>query len=171
MARKKLSLQERDLLLKRRDVVTSLWARGLSQREIQASMANPSNPSFMVNPETGAPYDLATINRDIRFVRARHEQHIQDSLEEHRAQQLIEIKELRRAAWAKKDLKAVAQAIDLEMKLTGTISTKLDVHLKRKPDSAEGMTDEELEKLIAASLAARRSAGTAEAAPGTNPPA
>lgn len=167
MAKKKLSIQERDLLLKRRDVVTSLWARGLSQREIQASMANPNNPSFMVNPETGAPYELATINRDIRFVRARREASIDASVEEHKARQLIEIDELRRAAWAKKDLKSVATAIDLEMKLTGTISTKLDVNLKRKPDSAEGMTDEELETLIAESLAARRGAGTEAQTPST----
>lgn len=164
----KLTPQERDHLLKRRDIVTSLWARGMSQREIVAAMSNPNNAaSFMVNPNTGQPYELATINRDIKHVRAKREASIEASVEEHKANQLIEIDELRRSAWAKKDLKSVAQAIELEMKLTGTISTKLDVNLKRKPDSAEGMTDEELEKLITESLAARRSAGTEAQTPST----
>lgn len=168
----KLTPQERDVLLKRRDIVTSLWARGMSQREIVAAMANPNNAaSFMVNPETGKPYELATINRDLKFVRVRHEKSIDDSLEKHKANQLIEVKELRRAAWAKKDLKAVAQAIELEMKLTGTISTKLDVSMKRKPESAEGLTDAELETLISEGLAARRSAGAAEAPQSADEPA
>lgn len=171
MSKNKLTPQERDLLLKRRDIVTSLWARGMSQREIVAAMANPNNAaSFMVNPETGKPYDLAQINRDIRHVREKREESINASLEEHKAQQEIMIMELYRAGWAKKDLKTVATAIELMMKLKGTISTNLNMNLKRKPESAEGMSDAELEATIAAGLAARRSAGAEAQTPSTNEP-
>ncbi len=158
MSKRKLTLQERDLQLKRRDIVASLWARRMSQHEIQRAMANRNNAaSFMVNPETGEPYDLSTIRRDIREIRSQHEKRIAASVDEHKAQQMIEIEELHRAAWAKKDLKGVATAIELKMKLTGTVSNNLNVNLKRKPVSVEEMSEEELDAIIAEDFARRSS--------------
>jgi hypothetical protein len=163
MSKVKLTPQQKLLLLKRRDIVTSLLGRGMTQREIQAAMANPNNPaSFMVNPETGNPYDLMTINRDIHFVLAKHERNIEQSIETHKAQQEVMILEMYRAAWAKKDLKSVATAIELLMKLKGTISTKLDLNVKRKPITVEDLSDDELAE-IAASLETRGSTGAIEA--------
>lgn len=158
---------QNDIATARRERVASLRARGLSQREITRALADEK----FINPETGEPFNLITVNRDLKFLRSRQQKIADLETQQHIARQMADVLELKRVAWHKGDLKSVATAIELEMKLTGTISTKLDVNLKRKPDSAEGMTDEELEKLITESLAARRGAGTAEAAPGTNQPA
>lgn len=154
---------QNDVAMARRERVASLRARGLTQREIVKALTQEG----FKNPETNEAWGLVTICRDLKQLRARQQKNADVDIERHKANQLADVQELKRVAWSRGDLKSVATAIELEMKLTGTISTKLDVNLKRKPDSAEGMTDEELEKLITESLAARRSAGTEAQTPST----
>lgn len=152
-----------DVATARRERVASLRARGFTQREIVKALADEK----FTNPETGEAWGLATICRDLKQLRKRQQKVADLETEQHMSRQIADVLELKRVAWKTGDLKSVAKAIELEMKLTGTVVEKIDLNMKRKPDSAEGMTDEELEKLITESLAARRSAGTEAQTPST----
>lgn len=156
-----------DVATARRERVASLRARGLSQREIVKALTDEG----FKNPETNEAWGLVTICRDLKQLRNRQTKIADLETQQHMARQMADVLELKRIAWQTKDLKSVAKAIELEMKLTGTAVEKLDVNLKRKPESAEGMTDAELEATIAAGLAARRSTGATEETPGADQPA
>lgn len=125
----KLSPQN-DVATIRRERVAALRARGLTLREIQAALADPRNGAFyMVNPSTGAPYDLATISRDMSAVRAASKKAAGKAVDDHRARQFAELQEIKRAAWAAKDSKAALAALGLEMKLLGTAQETITLNI------------------------------------------
>ena len=100
---------------KRLELVAALRLRGRSQREIQQALAMQ-----MVNPTTGEPYSLGTINGDIKRLERQWRKAAADSIEEHKARQLAEIGEVKRQAWNDKDAALVLRAIDLEANIVGT---------------------------------------------------
>lgn len=114
---------------KRREIVASLMARGMRQAEVVIQLGTEmiirggdaiNNPSYIVNPNTLEPFDKATINRDFKYLlKGWRENALMDS-DDHFSRQLAELTELRRAAWARKDLAEVRQCLALEMKLLGT---------------------------------------------------
>lgn len=115
----------KDIELMRQERVASLRARKMSMREIQAQLADPNSKAYMENPDTGKPYDLATIQRDLARIRKRADHNAQRDVSKWLADQLDEIHEAKRSAWASRDLQVLARFIELEAKLTGTLQNKL----------------------------------------------
>lgn len=113
----------------RRDMVASLVARGMRQTEITKQLATPTiirngkeqpNPSYLINPETGEPFDKATINRDVMALKAQWRKSADFNADGAFGRQLAEIEEVKRRMWAKDDIWGVARAVELEIKLMGT---------------------------------------------------
>lgn len=118
---------------KRREIVASLAARGMRQIEITNQLSSPiikrrengqmkeyDNPSYMINPESGEPWDKSTINRDIAALRAQWRKAALVDSDDYFGAQMAELEEVKRRMWAKDDMWGVARAIELEVKLTGT---------------------------------------------------
>ena len=100
----------------RRELVARYHVRGLSQREIVAAL----HAEGCDNPLTGAAWDLATVHRDLRALSAIWQRYEAVPAAEHRARQLAELGEVRRAAWVGDDLDKVLRALKQESDLTGT---------------------------------------------------
>ena len=100
---------------KRLELVAALRLRGRSQREIQQALAMQ-----MVNPTTGEPYSLGTVNADIKKLERQWRKTAADTIEEHKARQLAEIGEVKRQAWTDKDMTVVLRSLDLEANIVGT---------------------------------------------------
>lgn len=100
---------------KRLELVASLRLRKLTQREIQEELAKT-----LSNPATGEPYSLGTINGDIKKLEKEWRKAAAVATEQHKAQQLAEIQEIKRQAWHDKDIIAVLRSLDLEATITGT---------------------------------------------------
>lgn len=118
-----------DIAILRRERVAALRARGLTQREIQAALAAPADKNGMVNPETGKPFDLATINRDLKHLRQQAQRAASQTTDVHRARQYAELQELKRAAWSQKDPRLALRALETEMKLLGTAQETINLNV------------------------------------------
>lgn len=115
------STAKSDIVLMRRERVASLLARGLTQREIAAALAKEPLEGGIRNPDTGDPFDVMTVNRDIKAIRADNRKRTALSIDRHQARQYAEIQEIKRAAWAGKNPKLALEALEKEMKLLGTL--------------------------------------------------
>jgi len=100
---------------RRLELVASFRLRKLTQREIQEKVAE-----VLMNPATDEPYSLGTINADIKKLEKEWRRSAAAKVEEHKAQQLAEIQEVKRQAWSDKDLNTILRAIGLEVDITGT---------------------------------------------------
>ena len=89
--------------------------RGLTQREIVKALDH----SGVINPKTGNPYNLSQINRDLKAIRAEWRAERLESIDEHIAVMLAEIREVRRRAWANQDLDTVLKCTKQERDLLG----------------------------------------------------
>lgn len=146
----------------RRDIVASLVARGMRQTEIAKQLATPTivrngkeqpNPSYLINPESGEPFDKATIHRDVTALKAGWRKSAAFNADEFFGRQLAEIEEVKRRMWAKDDAWGVARAIELEMKLTGTAKperkeVKLDDNQFKQMQSAKERVRNKLGQLL-----------------------
>ncbi len=131
----------------RRMRVASLVLRQLNQREIVEALGR-----VMVNPETGKPYSLGTINSDIRHLRTEWRQKAISDLDEHRSRVWAELQEVKREAWAQKNLKAVLACLAQERALL-----KLDGELPvggQQPGKvrAADLSDDELAAIVGEGL-------------------
>lgn len=150
---------------KRRAIVRTLMARGLEQHEILSTLEQPKyadsqimrngelvdNPNFCGNPKTGKPVSKSTISRDWNHALEHWQEESVKEVEEHFSRQLAEIQELKRAAWAVKNITEVRQCIALEIKLLGTArpeKTETELGPKTRKlfsrDDLNELTDEEL---------------------------
>ena len=100
---------------RRLELVASLRLRRRTQREIQQALATQ-----LVNPKTGEAFSLGTINADVKKLEKGWRESAAAKVEEHKAQQLAEIQEVKRQAWNDKDLPIVLRALSLEADITGT---------------------------------------------------
>lgn len=114
------STAKADVTQMRRERITALLARGLTQREITMALGKPLSEGGLLNPDTGKPYDLATVNRDIKAIRREWQARTAKSIDKHQARQLMELQELKRFAWANKDADLALRALEKEMRLLGT---------------------------------------------------
>jgi N-acyl-D-aspartate/D-glutamate deacylase len=102
----------------RRMWVARFSAIGMKLYEITEKLAEIP----ILNPDTGEPYDVSTISRDITEIESRWRADIAAEVGEHKARQLAELREARRKAWAQNDVGEVRLSIATEMKLLGTES-------------------------------------------------
>ncbi len=105
----------------RRARVAQLVLRGLTAREIVAALASGDNR--IINGRTGEPWSLGTIGSDLIALKAEWNRRAAEAYDEHRARQLAEIAEVKRAAWAKGRYDTILKALEREAKLLG-----LDAH-------------------------------------------
>lgn len=98
----------------RRILVARLLLRGLTQREIELALAKR-----ILNPDTNKPWSIATVNRDIKEIRAEWHAQYAKSYDSHVSGMLAEIKEVRREAWSREDFDLVLKCCDRECKLLG----------------------------------------------------
>jgi hypothetical protein len=151
---------------KRRDMVASLMARGMRQIEIVNQLGLPTivrngteipNPSYLVNPESGLPFDKSQINRDVQFLRKKWRENAEEETEELLSQQLAELREARRVAWARGEMDEVRLNMVAEIKLTGTAKpekkeVKLDDTQFKAIQSAEERVREKLARMAGQAL-------------------
>lgn len=100
----------------RRRQVAVLRLRGMTQREIIDTLENGK----VVNPDTGKPWSLGIINSDLKALDAEWRAEAAKAIDEHKARQLAELNEVRRAAWAVKDLATVLKVLKQEVDILGT---------------------------------------------------
>jgi hypothetical protein len=151
---------------KRRDMVASLMTRGMRQIEIVNQLGLPTivrngteipNPSYLVNPESGLPFDKSQINRDVQFLRKKWRENAEEETEELLSQQLAELREARRVAWARGEMDEVRLNMVAEIKLTGTAKpekkeVKLDDTQFKAIQSAEERVREKLARMAGQAL-------------------
>ena len=97
-------------------IAESLLIYNLTQAEIVDALAEAGH----VNPKTGEPWSIGTVNRDVSILREEWEQKAAADYAKHVQSQLARVQQAQAAAWSKGDLDAYARFMDQEMKLTGT---------------------------------------------------
>lgn len=100
----------------RRQIVASLAARGMSERQIHAALQKEG----VINHKRNKPYSLGIIASDMIAIREEWRERAQQSMDQHIQRDLADLEELQRAAYAKGNLAIVARAIELRMKLLGS---------------------------------------------------
>lgn len=114
----------------RRLRVASLVLRQVTQREIVELL-----PRYkIVNPETGQPYSLGTVNNDIQQLKAGWQAEAREKADSHLGRIWAEIQEVKREAWGQKDLRTVLTALGEEIDLLGL--KNLTVRLETPPEPA-----------------------------------
>jgi len=149
----------------RQQKVEQLNLRGLTQREIVRALEKQR----IVNPVTGKPWSLATVNSDLQELEEKWQQAAMADLTAMKARVNAELQELKRAAWAEKDLKLVRDLLKDEVdlfNLAGPITVNhqiggnVDVnhYLNSVPD-VSAMEEDEVDVLIQNLLLAAGVAG------------
>lgn len=95
----------------RRQRVATLRLRGLTALEIAVQLQRQK-----LVDDSGAPYPLAVIEGDLAALDAEWQTQARDT-DAQRARVLAELREVRRAAWAKNDLVAVLRGLQQEAQL------------------------------------------------------
>jgi len=114
----------------RRRHVASMVLRGMSQREVETHLPRLKSDVSggpMINPDTGQPWSLGTVNSDIRAVRGDWRKRAAEDMAVHVARILAELTEVKRAAWAEKDFNAILRAIEKEAKIIGADSPEKQI--------------------------------------------
>lgn len=129
----------------RRRRVAALRLGGLTQREITEALPLGKNP--IVNPISGEPYALGTINRDVMALEQKWERRAVEDIALAKAMNLAETREARRAAWQKGLLSLVYRGLEHEANLLGLNDRKDASALRALEDLVnawdEGMASEE----------------------------
>lgn len=126
----------------RRELVARARLRGASIREIAAALVAIG----FVNPVTYEPWSHQTICNDLQALEAEWQANAKQAIEEHKANQLAELREVRRQAWHDKDMASVLRAINMEMTLLGTEAQKTQDNLNFNVDMSH-LPDEVIEKM------------------------
>jgi hypothetical protein len=126
----------------RRRHVASMTLRGLTQREIVQAL-----PGFgVLNPGTGKPYSLGTVNSDLQHLRGEWRERAARDTADLKAQVLAELREARRAAWTDREINLVLRGLKQEAELLGLEApAKLDLRV----EDLDRAIERELERLAA----------------------
>lgn len=117
-----LNAINKDIIERRREMVSQLRLRGLSTREIANALANGNPP--LLNPETGRPYGHVIIASDLKALKVEWQERRSANMDEHIDRQFMEIQEIKRAGWAAKDPELALKGLREEMGLLGTKKDK-----------------------------------------------
>jgi len=99
----------------RRRAVAAMRLRHLTQREIVVALVKKD----VLNPSSGEPYSLGTVNADIKALRSQWREKAADDTGEWVADSLAELEEVRRQAWSKGELAIVLKSLKQEAELLG----------------------------------------------------
>lgn len=143
------------IVASRRLKVQQLLLRGLTQREIVRALERQN----IVNPKTGAPYSLGTINADLQALEEEWEEAALEARSKKKAKTAAELRELKRAAYADRDYKLVGEIIKQERQLF-SLDDPIEVNVKGQVDhehthrvgqetAVTEMDEDDLDQLIA----------------------
>lgn len=117
MPAQKINAQRSLVAQNRRRIVASLMLRKrLTQLQIQEELAK--DPETL-NPETGQPWSIGTINSDVKEIRKQWRIEASQHYDDYVAEVHAELKELSNRAWQDEDLKTIVDALKIKMKLFG----------------------------------------------------
>jgi len=102
----------------RRERVARLLLRNLTQREIVLALAEDENYRVL-NPQTGAPFSLGTINKDIQTLKQVWQTRAFRTYDEYLSENLAKLDEVERQAWATGNLPVVLAVIEKRSRLIG----------------------------------------------------
>lgn len=102
------------LIMKRRELVARLDARGLSQREIVTALEKER-----ILDDKGKPFSVMAVNRDLKLIYAERIKRLQDARVRNQARVYGKILEAQRMAWGQEDVRAVQGGIKQEIDLLG----------------------------------------------------
>lgn len=106
----------RDIVERRREVVSQLRLMGLTVREITTKLLEEG----IVNPDSGEPYGKTTIGRDLKFMREKWRERADAAISEHQAKQYAQLELIQRRAFAQRDYDLALKTHDRIAKLLGT---------------------------------------------------
>lgn len=116
------------IIAARRQKVAQLALRGLTQREIVEVLEKER----IVNPDTGKPFSLGTINDDLQQLEAEWELDAVAAIGKRKARVTAELLHLRRWAWSQRDgelvLDTIKEEIDL-YQLSGPVQASVTLNL------------------------------------------
>lgn len=135
-----LNKAKKDAILMRREQVARLRLRGLSQREIAVSLSElvpPINVSYV------------TVKNDIDALKLEWQARAAESIDKLKAEQLAELREVKRRAWADNDLANLLRAIKQEAEIIGTpAAQKIEVKDWRDAAKQAGVDPAEVERAV-----------------------
>ena len=99
----------------RRRKVASLILRKRTQREIVDDLFKKG----LLNPETGNPYSIGTINADVQALRKQWKEDAAKDMADAVGDHLAELGEVRRSAWGSLDYGAILRALGQEADIRG----------------------------------------------------
>jgi hypothetical protein len=73
-----------------------------------------------VNPDTGKPWSLGTVNRDVQALRKEWEEDTKQKFEEYIEGQLAKIRLAQKEAWVQGNLEQYGRFLEMEIRITGT---------------------------------------------------
>lgn len=137
-----------EIIARRRELVARARLRGATQREIVESLPKISefDGGPCINPETGEPWSLGTINSDIKALQAEWKREAKKAVDHHKSRQLAELQEAKRQAWHDNDLQSLLRAVGMEIGLLGTEAPKRQDNLNFDLDVSD-LPDDVIDKL------------------------
>lgn len=119
------SFQKRQQVSKdqRRALVSSILLRNPGSALTQKEICKRLGEKF-VNPDTGNPYSVGTINGDIQYLQELWREKAQEEISEWKAKQIEQINEVINEAWKSNDLDAILKAIKMQSDIIGTAAPK-----------------------------------------------
>ena len=114
----------KDEIIIRREAIAAMRARGLTQRQIRDSLLNMKPPIEV---------SIATVNRDLKIIRAEWKQKATESIDEWIASELADLDELEKQAWREKRYDLILKIKDRRAKLLG-----LDKPMRTELTGADG---------------------------------
>lgn len=143
------------IVASRRLKVQQLALRGLTQREIVRALKRQQ----IVNPKTGEPYSLGTINADLQALETEWEEAALEVRSKKKARIAVELRELKRSAYGDRDYKLVAEIIKQERQLFSlddpielNVQSRVEhehTHTVRQETAVADMNEGDLDQLIA----------------------
>lgn len=143
-------MSKQAIIAKRRAHVAKLALRGMSQREIVAALERLQ----LVNPKTGRPFSLGTVNSDLKRLEAEWLEAALRDRAELRARKLAELQELKRLAWGQQNHRLVLDLLKEEARLMALYKLG-EVNVNFQQNTLEAnfgyvgeMSERELDKFI-----------------------
>lgn len=107
---------------RRRRAVAALRLRHLTQREIVDALAKQG----FRNPNTEKPYELGTVNSDLKALEAEWRASALGDITQHKGNHVAELTEVRRKAWQDNKLFYVLKSLEQEARVLGLEATEKD---------------------------------------------
>lgn len=135
-----LNKTESDIRDQRRKLVAEIMVRRprVTQRQIRRTLTERGHK----NPETGKPWSIGTINRDVEAIRERAREKMDRDAREWRARELDMLRQLQADAWEEGDYRTVVSISKRRAKLLGLDEPEeIEATVGTDPETIETLLD------------------------------